>query len=515
MRTCTFALALLIAGCPSPIPGTDGGPERDAPATDVGTDAPVATDAPLDAPVLDAPPDAGLIEVGGWLRGYGSGGNERIQSVAATTTRIYVAGQADGHVDFGDAPDGSPIEGDFDSDGFVLALDREGRPLWFRRYGAAGRDFTSALTLDAEGTLYVAGSFRNGADLGDGVARTAHGTDVDVFVLALDASGELVWDAPITFGSMDRADEANRLAVDSTRHRLVVTGTVGGSTNFGGGLRTFMATGTDGFLLAIDTTTGTRVWDRTLLSRGSALTEGLAIDPATGDVLVTGNAGGDFEPVTGDVRASTGPGDGFVAVYDAAGAALRWIHVFGEDCTFCFAGPADAAFGAGSVAYVAGSSRASFTIGAFPFVTTGNNDAFVMSFATGGVLRWGVGVHGTGEEGIRGLALDGTTLHIVGGYQVGARLGEGTGATMIPDPVGGSDVYYVRVDDDVSAGTIDTASLAVFGSVAADDANEVVVVEPGFPIIGGWIGGTGAMAEGDSLGYFGTVDAYVWRHDAR
>jgi len=77
-----------------------------------------------------------------------------------------------------------------DSDVYVVRTNAIGDTLWTRTYGGSGRDGASSITMDASGRIAVAGF------------TTSFGTDFyDLYVLCLDANGEVLWEK--TFGGVD------------------------------------------------------------------------------------------------------------------------------------------------------------------------------------------------------------------------------------------------------------------------------------------------------------------------
>ena len=79
-----------------------------------------------------------------------------------------------------------------DADMWIIKLSADGEMLWDRTVGGSARDYASAVTATGDGGLVVAGPIES-----DG----AEG--VDIRVLKLDASGELIWDRHFGGASAD------------------------------------------------------------------------------------------------------------------------------------------------------------------------------------------------------------------------------------------------------------------------------------------------------------------------
>lgn len=89
---------------------------------------------------------------------------------------------------------GEPLMGTGALDGFVATLDGDGAPLWHKALGqgAEARQFLLDLAVDAAGRTALAGDFEGGIDFGDGVALI--GTPaVDGYVAKLDVDGAPLW----------------------------------------------------------------------------------------------------------------------------------------------------------------------------------------------------------------------------------------------------------------------------------------------------------------------------------
>jgi hypothetical protein len=101
---------------------------------------------------------------------------------------IIIAGTFAGSFDFG----GTLLTSAGDKDIFLARLDpKTGVPLAVKRFGGAGADTVTALALDTEGNLLVAGGSFGPIDFGGGVLASAG--DSDAFVVKLDAKWGHVW----------------------------------------------------------------------------------------------------------------------------------------------------------------------------------------------------------------------------------------------------------------------------------------------------------------------------------
>ncbi|MBI4863000.1 MAG: hypothetical protein HY815_22465 [Candidatus Riflebacteria bacterium] len=107
---------------------------------------------------------------GAWAKTYGGGNDDRAYDTRATADGGYIVTGWTKSFGAGDA------------DVWVLKLDSQGKILWEKAYGGAGEDVGTSIRQTAEGGYAVAGwtaSFGSGGN--------------DVWVLKLDAQGNLIW----------------------------------------------------------------------------------------------------------------------------------------------------------------------------------------------------------------------------------------------------------------------------------------------------------------------------------
>ena len=92
---------------------------------------------------------------------------------------LYVASTGGGSIDFG----GGALQSAGDQDVFVARLDPIGQHVWSRRFGDAREQVASALAVDPDGYVLIAGHFSGNINLGSG-GMDAVGLH-DVFVARL------------------------------------------------------------------------------------------------------------------------------------------------------------------------------------------------------------------------------------------------------------------------------------------------------------------------------------------
>jgi hypothetical protein len=249
-----------------------------------------------------------------WLVRMGGRDGDAITGVAAAGDQVAIAGTFAGDADLrGTALE--PIDADaFQPDGFVALLDREGAPVWARRFGSAVDDHVAGVAVTRDGHVAVAATIRDLAYLGSGMAMvTAGGIDTfdghglaDGLVAIWDAHGELT--GSVLLGG---SDYDGLRAIAARGDELVVGGWFSGTIALAD--RTLIAGGGDDAFVAI-------------LDRAGKVTQATAL------------SGDGREDIT---ALAAGPGGW------AAGLAFTAAAALGDDH---FASPADPGGGAAIVA---------------------------------------------------------------------------------------------------------------------------------------------------------------------
>ena len=218
---------------------------------------------------------------------------------------------------------------------FTAAQAQDLGTAWLTTMGSTGVDRGTAITVDDNGHVYLAGSFTGTVDFdpGPGVeSRTSAGGN-DIYVAKLTAAGELVWVS--TMGGAN-SDSPTSIAVDA-QGNVYTTGGFCGTADFDPGPGSFTMTAAttgqaDIFVSKLDAD-GNFVWAKGVIG-GTWWDQGygIAIDPA-GNVVVAGRfyaQGGprDFDPGPGTYFLTAGHEDIFVLKLDADGNFI-WAVGFG------------------------------------------------------------------------------------------------------------------------------------------------------------------------------------------
>ncbi len=359
-------------------------------------------------------------------------------------------------------------------DVYVTRFDADGSYAWTQTLGASGTDSAYAVALTAS-TIYVAGAF-HGADFGVGAPGLLDASGANGFVVALSTADG----APIT-GFGENGVVALLGTGESYFSDVIVRETALASTLYLGGRLENSATlssggsfnaisGVDGFVLALDAATGTRVTG--FSGDGMQLFGGAGEDRVVRLALGASTlyALGDFSSANagiGTTGAVSADGtDVFVLALNVNNGAA--VTSFSGDGVQVFGGNAVETAGdvelSGSRLYVAATfaSTTGVHVGATALdaSSAGSNDAGIIalstsdgslidSFADNGLLQWG----GTAQDTAAQLAVEGNAL-IFGAWSSSANatfvgMGDGAHASL------GLDDSFVFMRDAQSGEAID------------------------------------------------------------
>jgi RHS repeat-associated protein len=321
---------------------------------------------------------------------------------------------------------------------FVLKLNPTGTGLMFSTVLAGnGSEAAQALAVDPGGNAWVTGSTTSSNFPTTANARqTALAGVQNAFICQLNAVGSTFYSSYLGGSG---SDEGRGIAVDGSGAVYVIGNT--SSPNFplsshplqsslGGGANS-------GFVTKFTiSTSATSVSYSTYLS-ASDLVDGNAIAAdGSGNAYVTGYShGSGFATVNQIPGIGTNGNNAFVSKINADGSALVYSDYLGGGGDHGYGIAVDSA----GDAYVAGSTPSS----AFPAVNPvqpayggGANDAFVTEFnAAGSSLIYSTWLGGSGDDGARGIVVDGLGNEFVAGYTgssnfpVTNRFGPASGST--------------------------------------------------------------------------------------
>lgn len=213
---------------------------------------------------------------------------------------VYVTGRFFGKADFDPGIGQSYLTSNFQHDVFILKLTEDGTYIWAKSIGGDLQESGNALEIDSKGSIYITGYFQSTVDFDPNIGIhniTAQG-ESDLFVLKLDANGNLIWVKTIggftyILGLSVKVDADGNVvmagAFDSTidfdpDSGMQIVNSIGGE---------------DVFVLKLDSM-GEFVWVKRIGGKYDDRSNSIALD-TSGNILLTGYFEGkvDFDPGSG------------------------------------------------------------------------------------------------------------------------------------------------------------------------------------------------------------------------
>ena len=341
-----------------------------------------------------------------WSKKFGNNSLQSGQAVAAGAAGdVVITGYFQGSITLGT----TALTSSGGADIYVARFDAAGNHVWSKKFGSATDDQLGlAVALDPTGNVLLTGALTG--TMGFGGANLVSAGGADVFVAKLDTAGNHVWSK--RFGDAALAQTGRAIAADAAGN-VIVAGEFDGAINFGGAALT-SAGSTDIFVARFDAA-GNHLTSAAFGDPGFQMARGLAADPA-GSFAVVGDFTGSVD-FGGGALAAKGQTDGFVALFDAAGAPVASVALGGSDYDSATA----VAFSGGSVA-VTGYFTAGADFGGKPLTSAGGRDVFLARLS--GVDLSTTWARGFGDSAFyqvgQAIAVNATGNLLFAGYFFGA-----------------------------------------------------------------------------------------------
>jgi type IX secretion system substrate protein len=244
-----------------------------------------------------------------WYKLLGSVGIDQMYCIRNTTDSAYiVVGKSDVAFDNGDVAGGHGLD-----DFWVVKLDLSGNIIWQDTFGGSGWDYAADVAVLADGGYAITGSTTsvNGQVTGN------HSQNYDIWVVRLDASGNLLWQK--TYGGVN-GDTASKIK-QTPDGGFVIAGTAESNDgdfmdNHSGGATS------DGVLVKIDSL-GNLQWEKCY---GGSLSDSLytiELTPDGGYILA-----GYSSSTNGDLTQNAGVYDYMLIKTDSVGS-IEWVKTWG------------------------------------------------------------------------------------------------------------------------------------------------------------------------------------------
>ena len=263
-----------------------------------------------------------------WLLRWGGSPIDEPRAIAiAPDGTVLIAGLFAGELGFGSSAHLVSLRSVGSADAFLVCVGPDSAPRWALAWGGKFADAARALAIDAEGNVYVAGTFQLTADFDPAAGRTVMTSAgrTDGFVLKLDPARRLLWAR--RFGGAG-ADEVTAMAVGEDG-AVYFGGSTDGPWAEAGAATSGLVAGARQAFVATLGPDGALRWARSLRGMHDVSLAGLAV--AEGGALY---AGGGFRGTLRfdgrDVLDAATGGDLYVARIDGGGA-LQWVRDVGAE----------------------------------------------------------------------------------------------------------------------------------------------------------------------------------------
>jgi hypothetical protein len=345
--------------------------------------------------------------------------------------------------------------------------------VWAQALGGAGE----AVAFDAQGNVFVAGTFYGTIQFGGDTLISAGGTDI--FLAKFDPFGKYLWSK--RFG--DAANQTPHAIVADSNGNAILIGDSSGTINLGG------QNLPKGYFVAKLDKSGAHIWSE---GAGGTYPDGfyeqkanVAIDPQD-NVIVAGTFLGTMNFGNGPLPdASAAETDIFVAKLDAASGSAApanggWAKRFGD-------AKADAATGlavdgSGSV-LIAGNFDGVLSLGKTSITAAVSTDLFVAKLDTNGSQVWSDsygGSVGNARVGVDSLG----NLRVSGTFSGKLKL---NGSVTLDSAVGGFFIASLTTDSLVQWGSTRAASPQFWYGAATNPSGDTILMtlDYGSPDFGG------------------------------
>jgi hypothetical protein len=299
--------------------------------------------------------------------------------------------------------------------------------LWADRHGGTDTDAASAVAVDAEGNVIVAGTFYGVTSFG--VLSMISAGFSDIFLVKFDPAGTPLWAR--RFGNAN-FDYVSDLAVDPSG-QIVITGSFENDINFGGS--TLTSQGQGDMYVAKFSASGSHVFSQRYGGSGSESGAGVTVDDS-GNMLLAGQTNGTVVFSLSTVIFTQGGYDMLVVRLTSAGS-LSWAKGFGgtgDDVA------RDVAADASGNVFFSGYTNGTVNFGGGARGGAGDDDICLVKLSSAGAHQWSQAFGGTGEDLPRALDVDALgNILLAGTFESSVNFG---GSTLVSS--GSSDIVLAK-----------------------------------------------------------------------
>lgn len=412
----------------------------------------------------------------------GGSQQDRGYSIQQTADGGYIVGATSSSSANGDVTDGT--HGGFDC--WIIKLNAAGDIQWTKLYGGNGNEDLTELRQTADGGYIFCASSTSSAN---GNVTPANKGANDYWVVKLDASGNIVWNALIG-GNQDDVPTSVQQNTDGT---YIVAGYSYSSAN---GNVTEVNHGLSDYWIVKLTAAGTISFNRLLGGNGEEEAYNVKQTTDLGFVatgFTTSSANGN---VTGTIN---GLYDIWVVKINSTGTTINWNRsVGGTGDEFSFSIALVTADGG----YIIGGESTSSASGNITGTNNGQIDFIIVKLSSTGAVSWNVLLGGSADESIHSIIQTTDGGFLAAGYSTSSASGNITQVTS-----GAEDGWVAKVS---STGTLQWNKL--LGGTGSDFFTDVRTTSDGGYILTGYTSSsnTGAVLATNH----GADDVWVVKIDA-
>ncbi|HEY3319275.1 MAG TPA: MBG domain-containing protein [Planctomycetota bacterium] len=366
--------------------------------------------------------------------------------------------------------------------------------------------YATNLAIDGNGNRYVTGYFSGTVDFNPATgedSKTSAGGN-DAFITRYNADGTYVWTR--TFGGASN-DAGYAIAVAGTT--VYVTGGFDSANAGLGGSGTLSTTGsTDSFILALNASDGSQIWQQKFGGTGSDNARAIAL--SDGKVLIAGYFGSPDAGVNGTGSlAQAGGWDAFVLALNAADGTEAWKLGFGGtqyDTALAIAASS-------GVVYVTGEFSATaniYGIGSGSMTSTGGANTYIwaMNISDGSKIWMKQFGGNNGNDVGRGIAVSGSNLYVAGSFESTSVGMDGSGPLT---KLGNASAYILALN---AADGTEQWKQKFGGSNGWDKGMGVAVAGSSLFVMGDLESSNAGVGALGALGTSGGIDAFTLALDA-
>jgi hypothetical protein len=282
-------------------------------------------------------------------------------------------------------------------DFFVAKYDAAGNVLWAKSAGGADADIGSGISLDANGNVFVTGTFSSATITFGSTVLTNASANQDIFIVKYDASGNVLWAKSV---GGNNNEVGNAVSADVSGN-VLVTGKYTSSPLTIGSI-TMGNSGSGDILVIKYDASGNVLWVRRAGGYGNEWANDVSTD-VNGNVSITGAYESSTISFGSTTLTNTGTQSIFIAKYDSSGNALWAKGAGGGIIDFGTRLCTDVN---GNVLVTGVFYSPSISFDSTVLTNAGYGDLFVTKYDTSGNLVWATRAGGTNADMGYGICTD-------------------------------------------------------------------------------------------------------------